>query len=219
MEDVAAIYKQRFQSTGLGERRRVWKLLCRKFFDGLVRPTDTVLDMACGYGEFINNVNCKKRYAVDLNEDAPQYLSSDVTYANSEATDLSVAPEAGVDVVFTSNFLEHLRSKDECTSVFHEVKRILRPGGQFIVMGPNIHYAYREYWDFYDHHLALSHLSLSEGLSMAGYEIKKVIPRFLPYTMAGKKPAPDFVISAYLSMPMFWPLFGKQFLVVASKPN
>ena len=31
-------------------------------------------------------------------------------------------------------------------------------------MGPNIRYLAAEYWDFYDHYLPLSHLSLEEGL-------------------------------------------------------
>lgn len=75
-----------------------------------------------------------------------------------------------------------------------------------------------EYWDFYDHYLPLSHLSLEEGLSQSGYEVTKNIPRFLPFTMKSKKPTADFVISTYLKMPFAWPLFGKQFLVVAQKP-
>ncbi len=35
-------------------------------------------------------------------------------------------------------------------------------------MGPNIRYAYAEYWDYYDHYLALSHLSLAAGLITVG---------------------------------------------------
>jgi hypothetical protein len=50
-------------------------------------------------------------------------------------------------------------------------------------MGPNIRYAYREYWDYYDHYLPLSHLSLGEGLTQAGFAVERVSPRFLPYTM------------------------------------
>jgi ubiquinone/menaquinone biosynthesis C-methylase UbiE len=122
-------------------------------------------------------------------------------------------------VVFTSNFLEHLRDKSECDKVFSEVKRVLRPRGRFIVLGPNIKYAYREYWDYYDHYLPLSHLSLAEGLRQAGFIITTNISRFLPYTMANKVPTADFLIRAYVAMPMVWRLMGKQFLVIAEKPQ
>jgi ubiquinone/menaquinone biosynthesis C-methylase UbiE len=127
-------------------------------------------------------------------------------------------PEASIDVVFTSNFLEHLRTKEECNKVLQEVLRVLRPGGRFVVMGPNIKYTYKVYWDFYDHSLALSHLSLSEALECSGFEMHRVIARFLPFTMVGKTPSHDLLIRAYLAFPPIWKIMGRQFLVVAGKP-
>ena len=132
---------------------------------------------------------------------------------------MSAVPPGTVDVVFTSNFLEHLKDKSECDKVFAEVKTVLKPDARFIVMGPNIHYAYREYWDYYDHYLPLSHLSLGEGLRQAGFAIKSNIPRFLPYTMNSSIPTVDWLIKTYLAVPILWPLAGKQFLVVAKKPR
>ena len=120
-------------------------------------------------------------------------------------------------MTFTSNFLEHLLDKAACSAVLGEVRRVLRSGGRFIVMGPNIKYAGAEYWDFYDHHLPLSHLSLAEGLVLAGFRVTRNIPRFLPFTMTGGTPSSDTLIRAYLKFPFLWNLFGKQFLVVAEK--
>jgi hypothetical protein len=93
----------------------------------------------------------------------------------------------------------------------------LRPGGRFIVMGPNIRYAYREYWDYYDHLLPLSDSSLSEGLIQWGFEIERVIPRFLPYTMNNSLPINEMLIRLYLKLPLSWRIVGKQFLVIATK--
>jgi len=104
-------------------------------------------------------------------------------------------------------------------AMFAEVRKVLKPGGQFIVVGPNIQYAYREYWDFYDHYLPLSHLSLSEGLLLAGFVPERVIDRFLPYTMQGRTPTWDILIKLYLRVPLAWRFMGKQFLVVARKPG
>ena len=181
-------------------------------------PHATVLDLACGYGEFINNIAADKKFAVDLNKDAPRYLGKDVTFFNKPASDLSDIEKNKIDVVFTSNFLEHLRDKSECDHVMKQVLDVLKPGGLFLILGPNIRYAYAEYWDYYDHYLPLSHLSLAEGLEMNGFDVEKVIPRFLPYTMKNSVPTHPALIQAYLAIPLAWPLLGKQFLGFARKP-
>ena len=76
---------------------------------------------------------------------------------------------------------------------------MLKPGGRFIILGPNIKYAYKEYWAFYDHYLELSHISLAEGLRMNGYEIAFNVARFLPFTMANKQPTHDIFINICLA--------------------
>jgi ubiquinone/menaquinone biosynthesis C-methylase UbiE len=204
--------------TGLEKRNRVWRVLCREFFDPLIGPGKDVLDMACGYGEFINNVAARSRIAVDLNADALSCLRTDVRFFVCSATDMAPIANETVDIVFTSNFLEHLATKTECNEVFSEVLRVLRPGGKFIVLGPNIKYAYREYWDYFDHYLPLSHLSLAEVLRSCGFRETRNIARFLPFTMKSRLPAGRLAITAYLRLPLVWKVFGKQFLVVAEKP-
>jgi len=217
MTDLQKIYSSRFEQTGLDKRRRVWRVLCESFFNDLVGPNKTILDLACGYGEFINEVKASRKIAVDLNPDSARHLSPDVTLYRAPGTDLSAVPQDAVDVVFTSNFLEHLRDKSECDKVFAEIRKVLRPGGRLIVLGPNIRYAYREYWDYYDHYLPLSHLSVAEGLRQASFTIVKNIPQFLPYTMASNAPTADIFIRIYLAFPPAWRIFGKQFLVIAEK--
>lgn len=218
MTDVAKIYKARFENTGLARRNRVWQVLCKHFFDARVPDNATVLDLACGYGEFINNIRAARKLAIDLNPDAPKYLNPDVSFHRLPATELSNIGAGVADVVFTSNFLEHLPDKSACDAVLAAVHKVLKPGGRFIVLGPNIRYAYKEYWDYYDHYLPLSHLSLAEGLRLAGFEIEENIPRFLPYTMNNSAPTHDLLVRAYLAMPLAWKVFGKQFLVTASRP-
>ena len=217
MSDLASLYKSRFSNTGLEKRKRVWKILCDKFFQQHVPTQSGVLDLACGYGEFINNIRAAKKYGVDMNPDAPLHLNSDVDFKLTPANDLSHIPSDSVDRVFTSNFLEHLPDKAACDVVLEEVHRILKPGGKFMILGPNIRYVYKEYWDYYDHYLALSHLSLVEGLMLAGYTPETVIDRFLPYTMNNATPTADWMIKLYLQVPPAWKILGKQFFVVARK--
>lgn len=176
-----------------------------------------ILDLACGYGEFINNIAASKKYAVDLNPDAPKFLAPDVSFQLTPAYDLSHLADNSIDRAFTSNFLEHLPDKAACDTVLKEIHRVLKPGGRFMILGPNIRYAYREYWDYYDHYLPLSHLSLTEGLTLAGYTPKVVIDRFLPYTMNNAAPTADWIINLYLRLPFAWKIFGKQFFILAEK--
>jgi ubiquinone/menaquinone biosynthesis C-methylase UbiE len=219
MSNIQKLYALRFANTGLEKRKRVWKILCDRFFNALIDPHSTVLDLACGYGEFINNVRCGRKLAVDVNPDAQANLDPGVIFFRHPATDLNEIESDSVDTVFTSNFLEHLSSKTECDKVFSEVWRILKNDGQFIVMGPNIKYAYREYWDYFDHILPFSDVSIAEGLRQHGFEIGRIIPRFLPYTMNNSVPTADMMVKIYLAMPIAWRIFGKQFLVIARKEN
>lgn len=219
MVDLKHLYDFRFSEAGTAKRRAVWRVLCESYFQKLIAPDATILDLACGYGEFINQIRAKRKFAVDLNQDSPARLNKDITFVPTSALDLSSLPQGEFDVVFTSNFLEHFHSKADLDIVFGEVLKLLKPGGQFIVVGPNIRYAYREYWDYYDHYLPLSHLSLVEGLVLAGFRPERVIDRFLPYTMQGRTPTHDFLIKAYLAFPLAWKLLGKQFLVTGRKPS
>jgi SAM-dependent methyltransferase len=218
MPDLQKTYAARFSATGLEKRKRVWKILCREVFDKFSSPDHTVIDLACGYGEFINAVTAGRKIALDVNPDSPKYLDASVQFYAYPALQLARIGANVADVLFTSNFLEHLRDKTQCDSVLQQALSVLKPGGRFVALGPNIRYAYREYWDYYDHYLPLSHLSLAEGLQQAGFEIERVIPRFLPYSMNSRLPTADALVWAYLKIPLAWRVLGKQFLVIARKP-
>ena len=91
-----------------------------------------------------------------------------------------------------------------------------------MILQPNIRFVGRAYWDYIDHHIALTHHSLREALQVTGFEVVKEIPRFLPYTaksMLGRLVAkldPETLMKWYLSMPFLWRIFGQQTLLVAS---
>lgn len=218
MPDLEALYKFRFRESDLPEKRRIWKTLYDEFFVKRVPADGVVVDLACGYGEFINNVRARRRIGVDINPDVRRFLDPSVEFFEASATDVATLGDGVADLVFTSNFLEHLRDKDELDRVFHGVRTILKPGGRFLILGPNIKYLATEYWDFYDHYLPLSHLSLEEGLAQAGFDIVEIIPRFLPYSTRSALPKAAFLISLYLKIPLAWSIMGKQFLATASRP-
>jgi len=87
-----------------------------------------------------------------------------------------------------------------------------------MILQPNIRYAYKEYWDFFDHYIPLSHKSLIEVLQMVGFRIDKVLPQFLPYTTKNKIPKNVILVKLYLKLPFIWKLIGKQMFILARKP-
>jgi len=214
--DLQRIYEARFQAN-LDYRRAVWRVLIDDFFQQFVRPTDAVLDLGCGYGEFINQIHCGKRFAMDLNPDMPSRVEPGVqTLLQDCSTDWQL-PDNSLDVIFTSNFFEHLPDKAALGRTLDQARRCLKPGGRLIALGPNIKYLPGAYWDFWDHYLQLTELSLREALENRSFKMERCIAKFLPYTMAGGPRYPMFFLRAYLKLTPVWHWFGKQFLVVALK--
>lgn len=215
-QDLQTIYVQRFAGTEKS-RDQVWRILTRHFFQRWVNPQDAVLDVGAGFCEFINNIEAKQKLALDLNPATLQKADPDVTVISQDVTERWPLASESVDVVFSSNFFEHLSSKDDLQHCFREIHRVLRSNGRLLVMGPNIRFCFRVYWDFFDHFLPLSDRSVVEGLEITGFKPELVVPRFLPYTMKGKPSPHPLLVRLYLALPIFWPLLGKQFLILARK--
>ena len=215
-EDLQRIYGARFSAI-LDYRKAVWSVLVADWFSQYVRRTDAVLDLGCGYGEFINTVQCAEKFAMDLNPDATKFLDRNVTFLRQDCSARWVLPDASLDVVFTSNFFEHLPDKPALGRTLDEIGRCLRPGGRLVAMGPNVKYLPGRYWDFWDHYIPLTELSLQEALVTRGLRVDTCLGRFLPYTMASGPQYPVALLRAYLKLPVIWRFFGKQFLVVGTR--
>ena len=213
-DDLKRIYAQRFSSQ-LEYRNRVWSILVDTYFTQYIPKNAAVLDLGCGYGEFINHVEAALKYGMDLNPDSSARLNPEVNFLFQDCSLHWQIPDHTLDIVFTSNFFEHLPDKSALGKTLDEARRCLKPGGRIIAMGPNIKFLPGAYWDFWDHHLALTELSLREALENRGFTSDLCIDRFLPYTMANKKPVPEFLIKTYLAVRPAWRLLGKQFLVIA----
>ena len=84
--NLSELYKIRFAEKELPRKNAIWRVICNEYLQNFVKPTDTVVDVACGYGEFLNNIHANKKIAVDLNADAREFLDADVEYFQCEAT-------------------------------------------------------------------------------------------------------------------------------------
>ena len=186
-------------------------------FSRWIQTDSTVLDLGCGHCEFINNVRCSQKFAMDLNPDAERLASSEVSVLKQDCSVAWSVPAQSLDVVFTSNFFEHLPTKYALEQNLFEAYKALRLGGCLIALGHNIKHLPGTYWDFFDHYLPLTELSLIEVLRKCGFEVVFCRDRFLPYTMSDGCEYPTWILHLYLKMPLAWSFFGKQFLVVARK--
>lgn len=215
-EDLEEIYRLRFAASQ-AYRNRVWQVLTAQFFQRYIPSGATVLDLGCGYGEFINNIRCGKKIAMDLNQAAIERLNKDVLFLRQSCSaDWQVA-DRSLDTVFTSNFFEHLPDKNALSLTLQQAARCVKPGGRILCLGPNIKFLPGRYWDFWDHHLPLTELSLKEGLETHGFEVSECLARFLPYTMINAPQYPVVLISLYLKLPWVWRILGRQFLVVGRR--
>lgn len=217
-DELQRIYGTRFEKNR-DYRKRVWSVLVPEFFQKYVPPSGAVLDLGCGYGEFINTVHCGQKLAMDLNPDAPRFLAKDVQFLRQDCSTRWQSDDGSLDVVFTSNFFEHLPGKIALKLTLEEAFRCLKPGGKLIAMGPNIRFLSDLYWDFWDHHLALSDRSLAEGMENCGFKILENHGQFLPYTLVNSREHPLWFVSLYLRLWPAWKIFGRQFLVIAAKPR
>jgi SAM-dependent methyltransferase len=216
-QDLQHLYQTRF--AGKSEyRQALWRVLAG-FFSRWIAPNAHVLDLGAGYCEFINAVVCNRKTAMDLNPDTRQFAGTDVRVLFQDCSERWDVEAEAIDVVFTSNFFEHLPSKASLERTLREAYRALSPGGRLIAMGPNIRYLPGAYWDFFDHYIPLTDLSLIEVLRKCAFDIEASWDRFLPYTMShGREPA-LWLVKAYLALPFAWRFQGRQFLVVATKPR
>jgi SAM-dependent methyltransferase len=212
--DLERTYERRFHNQ-TAYRNRVWQVLTEDYFQRIVGPAATVLDLGCGYGQFINNIGAAKKYAMDLNPRSRTSVASDVSFLEQDCSQRWPFEDATLDVVFTSNFLEHLPDKAALRRTLKEARRCLCARGKIICLGPNVRYLPGAYWDFWDHNVALSDRSIAEILELCGFRVERRIPRFLPFTMAEGPPAPLAFVRWYLRLPIAWPIFGHQFLVIA----
>ena len=196
-------------------RDRVWKALWRYYFRHRIRPSDTVLDLGAGYGDFINSVVAERRIALDLWAGVQAYVASDVETIVGPVNDLSKLRDESVDYAFASNLFEHV-SQDEFAATLSALHAKLSPDGSLTILQPNYRYAYREYFDDYTHVSVYSHISLCDFLAANGFEPVEVCPRFLPLTVKSRLPTWAPLIGLYLASPV--KPMGKQMLVRA-KPR
>lgn len=217
--DIRALYEKRFLAGERVRKEKLWQILCCDFLQQFIKDDDIVLDVGSGLGEFINNIRCGKKIALDVNSRLRQSVSQDVKVIIASVKHLNHHFAASsIDVIFMSNLLEHLDSKEEVFRLLKEAYGILKAEGRLLIMQPDIKLVGHAYWDFFDHKVPITLDSLVEVLKADGFYIKYIRYPFLPYsTKVRFLPLWPLFLKLYLRLRPFHYIFGKQFFICAKK--
>lgn len=219
--ELTSIYNRRFRSStelrSTKSRDNAWKALYEKVLKKHIERDFKVLDLGSGPGYFINQVEAASKYAVDLDQNNAEFLNSDVSFQCTKSQDLSFAPDNSVNIVFSSNLFEHLGTSEVLLETLREIHRVLREeNSKLIVLMPNIRYAKWDFYNFIDHNLPLTEVSLKEALELCNFEIIEAHKKFFPYSANGiSVSTPTFIVKLYLQLPPFLRPRAKQMFCIA----
>lgn len=223
-EAYSKLYSYRFSADELAVREAVWRVVVPRIFQPFISSgSDTVVDLGAGDGCFIRNVAARRRVAVDVDTNVLRLKSQEIETYVARASELTNVLQEPANVIFMSNFLEHMPTKAVVLETLEECARATAPGGLLMILQPNIRYAGAAYWDYLDHHIALTEQSLCEAVIVSGFEVVKVIPRFLPYTAKSTTGhiaswiGAETLTRIYVRFPFLWRIFGQQTFVVARR--
>ena len=197
------------------DRKRdvLWKTLTESVFQSYVDREATVVELGAGWCDFINNIRCRRRIAVDLWSGIEEQAAAGVEAHVSSADNLDFLETDSVDLVFASNLLEHL-THDEISALLKEARRVLKPSGRIMLLQPNFRLCAKNYFDDYTHVSIWSDISMTAYLEANGWNVERSEGRFLPLTVKSRLPVSSTLIRAYLRSPIK-PKAG-QMLLVAS---
>jgi SAM-dependent methyltransferase len=217
-DGVTRVYGHRFSQEEEAARALVWRELTR-WLQRYVPRDASLLDIGCDRGHFLRCIQAAEKWAADL-QDVTAFLPDDVRFVRSSGLTLDERlPSGRFDRVFMSNYLEHLPSSEAVIRQLRVAAGLLKPGGQVLVLQPNIRLVGGAYWDFIDHKVPLTEHSLVEAAELAGLRTRRLIVRFLPYTSKGRLPANPRLVRAYLALRPAWLLLGKQTFYVGERPH
>jgi len=160
---------------GLKPRIPYLKQLVRKHFP---RDKDArILELGCGHGALLHvlaQAGFVHTNGVDTSPEqvaAAQRLGINGVEQGDLMTKLRATGDASLDVVVAFDVIEHF-TRDELIPLVDEVRRVLKPGGRWIIHVPNAESPFGariRYGDF-THELAFTRVSLGQLLMASGFQ-------------------------------------------------
>lgn len=192
-------------------RRAVWREIAR-YVARDVPSAGTVVELGAGYCDFINSISARRKIAFDLNPEMRAHAEPDVDLRIESAMGLSGLERGSVDLVFASNFLEHL-NEAELDRLLPAIRDVLSPNGRFAVIQPNHRLCADHYFDDPTHVTVFSDLNLPSYMQRHGMRVHKLVPGLLPFSMNSRLPKTAILTRLYLASPIK-PLAAQMYAVM-----
>jgi SAM-dependent methyltransferase len=194
-------------------RRQVWREIVR-YVQARSPAVETLIELGPGYCDFVNQFQAGKKIAFDLNPEMLHYAESDVELRIEGCTTLPGVPCESVDMIFASNFLEHLAGED-VDELLERVAAVLKPGGRLVLIQPNYRLCAKNYFDDPTHLTIFDDSNIGEWLAKSGLRVVDLVAGLLPFSMNGRLPKSGILTRLYLMSP--WKPLAAQMYIVAEK--
>jgi len=195
-------------------RTKVWLEIIR-YIAKDCPPVGHLLELGPGYCDFINHFPAAQKTCVDRNEMMRPYANSEVRFVCAEAGLFPGIADGSLDLVFASNFMEHL-GEDDHQILLPNIHCGLAPNGNLILIQPNYRLNPAHYFDDPTHRTIFSDQNIRTFLDGFGFQIVKLIPRFLPFSMKSRLPKWPLLVRLYLASPLR-PFAGQMYIIAQKK--
>jgi len=194
----------------LPERAGVWHEIAR-YVQRDLPQVRTLVELGAGYCDFSKAFPAQRKIAFDLNPEMKRFAGPDVDLRIDDAVELSGIEAGSVDLVFASNFLEHL-PPDRIEALLRRVNEVLSERGRLALLQPNHRLCADHYFDDPTHCTALDDASMAELLRGCGLRVVRVVPGLLPFSMKSRLPKWPLLVRLYLHSPVR-PLAAQMYLL------
>lgn len=185
----------------LKARKRVWREIVR-FVASDVQQIETLIELGAGYCDFINQFPATQKIAFEINPEMATYADKNIDFRLEDAiSGIQNIESKSVDLIFASNFLEHLEEA-ELNQLLPEVVRCLKSDGQMIIIQPNYSLCAKNYFNDPTHKLIMSDKNLESYINPYGLRVVKLIPNVLPFSLKTRLPKWPLLVRLYLASPV-----------------
>lgn len=194
-------------------RRAVWRAIAR-YIERDAPRVGTLIELGAGYCDFSNEFSADKKIAFDLNPEMLAHAALNVDLRIEDAVSMPSVSGESIDLIFASNFLEHLEG-EEIDALLERIWQVLRPGGKLILIQPNYRLCSEHYFDDPTHRTIFDDGNIGDWLGRHRLKVSKLVPGLLPFSMNGRLPKSGILTSLYLLSP--WKPMAAQMYVVAER--
>jgi SAM-dependent methyltransferase len=194
----------------LRERAHVWREIAR-YVRRDVPDARVAIELGPGYCDFINAFPAEQKVAFDLNPEMLAYAEEGVDLRIEDASHLGDLPPGSVDLVFASNFLEHLES-NEVEQLLSAARKVLSDRGRLVLLQPNHRRCAEHYFDDPTHKTIFDDRNICDWLKRSDLRARRIVPGLLPFSMKSRLPKWPLLVRLYLNSPIR-PLAAQMYVV------